>query len=47
MTTALEYLAERGADGCFVDWVSLQGWYEKVGFGKWARGYREAWRDVR
>jgi beta-N-acetylhexosaminidase len=46
MTTALKHLAERGADGCFVDWVSLKGWYQKVGFEKWERGYREAWRDV-
>jgi len=46
LTTALKHLADRGADGCFVDWVSLKGWYQKVGFEPWERGYREAWRDI-
>lgn len=42
VATALRYLAERGADGCFIDWVHLEGFYEKMGFGRWERGYWEA-----
>ena len=45
VATALDHLKQRGADGCFIDWVSMKGFYEKCGFAKWA-GYREAWRRV-
>lgn len=46
VASAFENLASRGADGCFVDWVSLKGFYEKCGFEKWASGYYESWRTV-
>jgi beta-N-acetylhexosaminidase len=44
VASALEGLVQRGADGCFVDWVALKGWYEKVGFVKWRRGYHDSFR---
>ncbi|PLN74793.1 putative beta-N-acetylglucosaminidase [Aspergillus taichungensis] len=31
--------AGAGIDGIFVDWVEIEGWYEKVGFDVW-RSYR-------
>ena len=46
VATALSNLAKRGADGCFVDWVHLDGFYELVGFKQWERSYREASRWV-
>ncbi|KAI9371897.1 acyl-CoA N-acyltransferase [Aspergillus egyptiacus] len=36
---AVEDLRERGAEGVFVDWVSMDGYYEKLGFKVW-RSYR-------
>ncbi|KAA8646286.1 hypothetical protein EYZ11_007718 [Aspergillus tanneri] len=36
---AIENLKQRGVEGIFVDWVSLDGWYEKLGFQVW-RSYR-------
>lgn len=36
---AVESMKQRGLEGVFVDWVSLDGWYEKVGFEVW-RSYR-------
>lgn len=36
---AVENMKQRGIEGVFVDWVSLDGWYEKVGFDVW-RSYR-------
>ncbi|ORX35477.1 hypothetical protein BD324DRAFT_101398 [Kockovaella imperatae] len=47
VATALNNLALRGADGCFIDWVHLDGFYELVGFKQWERSYREASREVR
>jgi len=44
VASAVIRLAQRGADGCFVDWVSLKGFYERARFGKWERGYYEASR---
>ncbi|KAL4866160.1 hypothetical protein BDV12DRAFT_187667 [Aspergillus spectabilis] len=38
---AVEDLKRRGVQGVFVDWVSLEGFYERVGFGVWMGGYRE------
>lgn len=38
---AIENMKQRGIEGVFVDWVSLNGWYEKVGFQVW-RSYRTA-----
>lgn len=36
---AVENMKNRGIEGVFVDWVSLKGWYEQVGFETW-RSYR-------
>ncbi|KAE8373154.1 glycoside hydrolase superfamily [Aspergillus bertholletiae] len=32
---AIEDMKQRGVEGVFVDWVSLEGWYEKLGFKVW------------
>jgi beta-N-acetylhexosaminidase len=42
VASGTQYLTSRGADGCFIDWVHLDGFYQKSGFEKWERGYREA-----
>ncbi|KAL4916301.1 hypothetical protein BDW62DRAFT_186487 [Aspergillus aurantiobrunneus] len=34
---ALEDMKKRGVEGVFVDWVSLEGFYEKIGFRVWCR----------
>ncbi|KAL3435803.1 acyl-CoA N-acyltransferase [Aspergillus tetrazonus] len=34
---ALQDMKSRGIEGVFVDWVSVEGFYEKVGFHTWAR----------
>ncbi|EAW09751.1 putative beta-N-acetylglucosaminidase [Aspergillus clavatus NRRL 1] len=36
---AIEDMKQRGVEGVFVDWVSLEGWYEQIGFRVW-RSYR-------
>ncbi|KAJ5095433.1 hypothetical protein NUU61_004789 [Penicillium alfredii] len=36
---AMEDMKQRGIEGVFVDWVALEGWYERVGFEVW-RSYR-------
>ncbi|KAE8146559.1 glycoside hydrolase superfamily [Aspergillus avenaceus] len=36
---AIEDMKRRDVEGVFVDWVSLEGWYEKLGFEVW-RTYR-------
>lgn len=36
---AIDNMKQSGIEGVFVDWVSLDGWYERVGFEVW-RGYR-------
>lgn len=36
---AIEDMKQRGVEGVFVDWVSLEGWYEQLGFKIW-RSYR-------
>jgi beta-N-acetylhexosaminidase len=36
---AMESMKQRGDEGVFVDWVSMDGWYEQVGFEVW-RSYR-------
>ncbi|KAF9889023.1 hypothetical protein FE257_008000 [Aspergillus nanangensis] len=36
---AIEYMKQQGIEGVFVDWVALEGWYEKLGFEVW-RSYR-------
>lgn len=39
LSHAIENMKQRGIEGVFVDWVSLNGWYEQLGFGVW-RSYR-------
>lgn len=39
LCSAIENMKQRGIHGVFVDWVSLDGWYEQVGFKVW-RSYR-------
>ncbi|RDW86540.1 putative beta-N-acetylglucosaminidase [Aspergillus mulundensis] len=34
---ALNDMKDRGVEGVFVDWVALEGFYERVGFEVWAR----------
>ena len=46
VATATSHMAVRGADGCFIDWVGIKGFYELVGYKKWERGYRGAGRWV-
>lgn len=36
---AITDMQARGIEGVFVDWVSLDGWYEQLGFEVW-RSYR-------
>ena len=36
---AIENMKQRGIEGAFVDWVSMDGYYEKLGFEVW-RSYR-------
>lgn len=44
VAAAVEELGRRGVEGVFVDWVTLVGWYEKVGLETW-REYRTVeWR---
>ncbi|KAL2860600.1 acyl-CoA N-acyltransferase [Aspergillus pseudodeflectus] len=38
---AMEDMRNRGIRGVFVDWVAMEGYYEKLGFEVW-RGYRVA-----
>jgi beta-N-acetylhexosaminidase len=44
VASAVLDLARRGADGCFIDWVHLDGFYQKCGFVPWERPYWEAQR---
>ncbi|RSH90428.1 hypothetical protein EHS25_001033 [Saitozyma podzolica] len=46
VASAVLDLARRGADGCFIDWVHLDGFYQKCGFVPWERPYWEAQRSV-
>lgn len=39
VNSAVEDLKNRGMQHVFVDWVTLEGWYEKLGFETW-REYR-------
>lgn len=36
---AIENMKQRGIEGVFIDWVSMDGYYEKLGFEVW-RSYR-------
>ncbi|KAL2814241.1 acyl-CoA N-acyltransferase [Aspergillus cavernicola] len=37
VSCAIEDMRERGVEGVFVDWVSMDGYYEKLGFEVWRR----------
>lgn len=41
---AVENMKERGVERVFIDWVAMEGYYEKLGFETW-RSYQhaEAW----
>ncbi|KAJ5103626.1 hypothetical protein N7532_004155 [Penicillium argentinense] len=39
VSSAVENMKQRGVEGVFVDWVALDGYYEKAGFATW-RSYR-------
>jgi len=45
LCAAIEQLKHRGANACFVDWISHKDWYEKSGF-KVFREYQESWQTV-
>lgn len=44
VASATQNLIDRGADGCFIDWVDMDGFYEKCGYKKWEKAYIGAWR---
>ncbi|KAL4969575.1 putative beta-N-acetylglucosaminidase [Aspergillus stella-maris] len=37
VAAAMESLQKRGVEGVFVDWVAIEGFYERLGFGVWGR----------
>ncbi|KAL4795582.1 hypothetical protein BDV19DRAFT_362845 [Aspergillus venezuelensis] len=37
VAAAMESLKRRGVQGVFVDWVAIEGFYERLGFGVWGR----------
>ncbi|KAL4954502.1 hypothetical protein BDW69DRAFT_205182 [Aspergillus filifer] len=37
VAAAMESLKRRGVEGVFVDWVAIEGFYERLGFGIWGR----------
>lgn len=39
VAAAIEELERRGADGVFIDWVSLKGFYERFGTAQWEAPY--------
>lgn len=39
-------LTERGADGVFVDWVGMKGFYERFGAKQWEAKYCDGSRKV-
>ena len=43
VASATQNLIDRGADGCFIDWVDMDGFYEKCGYKKWEKAYSGAW----
>ncbi|KAL1643073.1 hypothetical protein SLS58_005042 [Diplodia intermedia] len=44
VAAALEELRMRGVGRAFVDWVTLEGWYEKVGLRTWREYLSVEWR---
>jgi beta-N-acetylhexosaminidase len=43
VASATQNLIDRGADECFIDWVDMDGFYEKCGYTKWEKAYSGAW----
>lgn len=43
---AFKLLFERGADGVFIDWVSMKGFYERFGATQWESKYSDGSRKV-
>ncbi|TXT13411.1 hypothetical protein VHUM_00778 [Vanrija humicola] len=41
---ALIDLVRRGADGCFIDWVAMVGFYERFGLSQWEAAYYDGGR---
>ena len=39
VASAMMEMQRRGADGCFIDWVSMKGFYERFGVKQWEAGY--------
>lgn len=46
VAAALEDLKRRGAEKCFIDWVTLVGWYEKLGLKTWREYLTVEWRKA-
>lgn len=46
VASAVQRLTSRGADGCFIDWVSMVGFYERFGLRQWEAAYVNSERDV-
>lgn len=46
VASALQDLEKRGADGCFIDWVEMKGFYERFGLTTWEAPYHESARKV-
>ncbi|GME53063.1 hypothetical protein GTA08_BOTSDO04817 [Neofusicoccum parvum] len=44
VAAALEELKRRGVERCFIDWVTLVGWYEKLGLKTWREYQTMEWR---
>lgn len=47
VAAALQDLDKRGADGCFIDWVGLKGFYERFGLAQWEVAYLDCGRKVK
>lgn len=43
---AFRNLAQREADGVFIDWVSMKGFYERFGAKQWEAKYCDGSRKV-
>lgn len=43
---AFRNLAQRGADGVFIDWVTMKGFYERFGAKQWQEKYCDGSRKV-
>jgi hypothetical protein len=46
VAAAIQDLERRGADGVFIDWVGMKGFYERFGPTKWEAAYWGSTRKV-